>query len=64
MKHYLQQFFCPKDCTYEQQIVVKPFDTLAAMIIEMLPKNSETTTALRKILEARDCALRSIKFKY
>lgn len=40
--------------------VSRPFCKLAGTIVEMLPKNPERTVALRKLLEAKDCAVRSL----
>jgi hypothetical protein len=39
--------------------VAQPFDDLALRIVETLPRNAERTVALRKLLEARDAALRA-----
>jgi len=37
----------------------KPFAHLAAWIVETLPRNAERTVALRKLLEAKDAAVRA-----
>lgn len=37
----------------------KPFCELAKHIVRTLPRNAERTTALRKLLEAKDCAIRA-----
>ena len=37
----------------------KPFCDLAAHIVETLPRNAERTAALRKLLEAKDAAVRA-----
>ena len=37
----------------------KPFCDLARMIIETTPRNPERTAALRKLLEAKDAAVRA-----
>ena len=37
----------------------KPFCELAAHIVESLPRNAERTVALRKLLEAKDAAVRA-----
>lgn len=37
----------------------KPFCDLARHIVETLPRNAERTVALRKLLEAKDAAVRS-----
>lgn len=39
--------------------VSQPFGDLAAHIINSAPPSGETTTALRKLLEAKDCAVRA-----
>lgn len=36
-----------------------PFCNLASHIVTTLPRNAERTTALRKLLEAKDCAVRA-----
>ncbi len=37
----------------------KPFGELAQTIAERFPDNQETTVALRKLLEAKDAAIRA-----
>lgn len=39
------------------------FHELAHWIVENLPSNPERTVALRKLLEAKDCAVRAIIYK-
>ena len=39
--------------------VSMPFKNLAEMLVERLPRNLERTVALRKLLEAKDAAVRS-----
>jgi hypothetical protein len=41
------------------QSASKPFCDLAAHIVETLPRNAERTVALRKLLEAKDAAVRA-----
>lgn len=36
------------------------FGVMAVELVERLPKNAERTVALRKLLEAKDCAVRAI----
>jgi len=43
--------------------VSQPFGVLARMICETLPSNPERTVALRKLLEAKDCAVRALIYK-
>lgn len=40
------------------QTVSRPFHDLAHTIVHGLPRNPERTVALRKLLEAKDCAVR------
>lgn len=37
----------------------KPFCDLARHVVETLPRNAERTVALRKLLEAKDAAVRA-----
>ena len=39
--------------------VAAPFSSLARQIANTLPANPERTVALRKLLEAKDCAVRA-----
>ena len=41
------------------QAASKPFCDLAAHIVETLPRNDERSVALRKLLEAKDAAVRA-----
>lgn len=41
------------------QSASKPFCDLARHIVETLPRNAERTVALRKLLEAKDAAVRA-----
>lgn len=41
------------------QTVSKPFTTLAWKLVRTLPRNAETSTALRKLLESKDAAVRA-----
>lgn len=38
----------------------KPFCDLARLIFDTTPRNAERTAALRKLLEAKDCAVRAV----
>ena len=40
-------------------IVSKPFCELAHQVVATLPRNPERTVALRKLLEAKDAAVRA-----
>lgn len=61
--HYLLQFFSYGHLPEKLQAISKPFCDLAHLLVVQLPDNPETTTALRKLLEAKDCAVRANIFK-
>lgn len=42
------------------QVVSAPFATLANEVAQRAPDSPETTVALRKLLEAKDCAVRAV----
>jgi hypothetical protein len=52
-------FFAYEHLPTKLQVVSKPFGDLARQLANDLPGNAETSTALRKLLEAKDCAVRS-----
>jgi hypothetical protein len=58
-QEFLIQFFHYEHLPIEKQGVSKPFGELAKLIVQTLPRNPERTTALRKLLEAKDCAVRA-----
>lgn len=53
------EFFAFSHLPGHLQHVSEPFATLAVWVVESLPRNAERTTALRKLLEAKDCAVRA-----
>lgn len=55
----LSQFFTYAHLPPHLQPVSRPFCDLAQHIIDTLPANPERTVALRKLLEAKDCAVRA-----
>jgi hypothetical protein len=59
----LLQFFKYDHLPVPLQEVSKPFCELAEQIEKSLPGNPEKTVALRKLLEAKDCAVRAFLFK-
>ncbi|ETR78877.1 hypothetical protein X566_15365 [Afipia sp. P52-10] len=59
----LLQFFAYEHLQPNLQQHSKPFSDLAQTLCETLPRNSERTSALRKLLEAKDCAVRARLFK-
>jgi hypothetical protein len=54
----LLRFFRSAHLPRELQEVAGPFEDLARRVADG-PQNAETTTALRKLLEAKDCAVRA-----
>ena len=73
----LLQFFAYAHLPAHLQMVSKPFCELAHAIVNgdngpesgtttlggPLPRNPERTVALRKLLEAKDCAVRAVLFQ-
>jgi hypothetical protein len=57
------QFFAYGHLPPHLQEVSEPFGTMADAIIRTLPRNPERTVALRKLLEAKDAAVRARLFK-
>jgi hypothetical protein len=57
------QFFAYDHLPVVLQEKSKPFCLLADWIICTLPRNPERTVALRKLLEAKDAAVRASIFK-
>lgn len=62
-RHPLMQFFDYTHLPERLQDVSKPFGDLAKFIEASLPDNAERTTALQKLLEAKDCAVRAKIFQ-
>lgn len=61
-RHPLLQFFAWAHLPPHLQEVSRPFGELAEKIAAG-PMNAETTVALRKLLESKDCAVRAVLFK-
>ena len=57
------QFFAYEHLPAHLQEHSKPFAELANHLCNTLPSNPERTVALRKLLEAKDCAVRARLFK-
>lgn len=55
----LMQFFAYHHLPEKLQVISRPFGELAQFIDGNLPANPERTVALRKLLEAKDCAVRA-----
>ncbi len=59
----LLQFFSYSHLPENLQVVSFRFAEVANFIVQTLPRNAERTGALRKLLEAKDCAVRAALFK-
>ena len=56
---HIMQFFAYGHLPPHLAAVSKPFGDLAAALVVELPRNPERTVALRKLLEAKDAAVRA-----
>ncbi len=56
---HIEQFFAWGHLPPHLRDVSKPFSDLAVALISTLPRNPERTVALRKLLEAKDAAVRA-----
>lgn len=57
------QFFAHAHLPPHLAAVSRPFGEMAQNIVDTLPRNPERTVALRKLLEAKDAAVRAMLFK-
>lgn len=57
------QYFTYAHLPEKLQQVSKPFANLAEQLNAVLPNNAEKSTMLRKLLEAKDCAVRALLAK-
>jgi hypothetical protein len=62
-KEPILQFFAFDHLPAHLQVISRGFAMLAIDNILTLPRNAERTVALRKLLEAKDCAVRAFIFK-
>ena len=60
---FLMQFFEYSHLPPHLQDISKRFGELAEYIVRELPRNPERTVALRKLLESKDCAVRTVVAK-
>jgi hypothetical protein len=63
MTEHILQFFAFAHLPAHLQAVSKPFGEMAQQIVDTLPRNPERTVALRKLLEAKDAAVRALLAK-
>lgn len=61
-QEHISQFFAYGHLPPHLQEVSRPFAELASQILT-LPRNPERTVALRKLLEAKDAAVRAVVAK-
>lgn len=59
-REHIVQFFAYAHLPPHLQEVSKPFCDMAERIVATLPRNPERTTALRKLMECKDCAVRAL----
>ncbi len=59
----IMQFFSYAHLPEKMQAASKPFCDLASSIVANTPRNPERSVALRKLLEAKDAAVRALIFK-
>jgi hypothetical protein len=57
------QFFSFDHLRADLQPVSQPFSDVAHYLVKTLPRNPERTVALRKLLEAKDAAVRAKLYK-
>jgi hypothetical protein len=63
MSAEIMQFFSYEHLPTDLQAVSQAFKELAEEMYYNLPANAERTAALRKLLEAKDCAVRAKIYK-
>ena len=63
MDEPMLQFFAYDHLRADLRAVSAPFGELAHHVVEALPRNPERTVVLRKLLEAKDCAVRALLWK-
>lgn len=59
----MMQFFAYGHLPPHLQAISRPFGELADKMVDTLPRNPERSAGLRKLLEAKDCAVRAILYK-
>jgi hypothetical protein len=60
---HILQFFAFAHLPPHLQQVSAPFWAMAQTMVDQLPRNPERTVALRKLLEAKDAAVRALVAK-
>lgn len=57
---HLMRYFAWTHLPDPLRAVSAPFGSLASALLDQLPDGPELTTALRKLVEAKDCAIRAM----
>ena len=57
------QFFEFEHLRHDLKVVSETFHSLAHHLVDTLPRNPERTVALRKLLEAKDAAVRAALYQ-
>ncbi|WP_315792275.1 hypothetical protein [Bradyrhizobium sp. SZCCHNRI1002] len=57
------QFFAYAHLPEHLKVISAPFCDMAVDLVRDLPRNPERTMALRKLLEAKDCAVRALLYR-
>ncbi|AEI66957.1 hypothetical protein [Corallococcus macrosporus] len=60
VREHIMQFFAYGHLPPKLQLVSAPFGDLALKLHAEVPRNPERTVALRKLLEAKDAAVRAV----
>lgn len=63
MRPYIMQFFAYAHLPEHLSEVSRQFADLAETVVDMLPNNPERDITLRKLLEAKDAAVRARLYK-
>lgn len=59
----MMQWFVYEHLPEELKSISFPFCELANRVVDILPQNPERTACLRKLVEAKDCAVRAKLYK-
>ena len=62
-RDHIMQFFAYAHLPERLQSVSRPFCELAEWMVANLPRNPERSAGLRKLVEAKDCAVRALVAK-
>jgi ferritin-like protein len=62
-RDHIMQFFAYAHLPERLQAVSRPFCELAEWMVANLPRNPERSAGLRKLVEAKDCAVRALLAK-